>query len=124
MEALLRENLPMTIEGDGVEFRTREVGEMTVAWARLPQGTDLRPLLQGLDDDRCQCPHWGYMLKGKVRMHTGSGSQDYESGQAFYWAPGHAPEAIEDSEYIDFSPTEDFRAVLEHVQERAAAAAE
>ena len=24
----------------------------------------------------------------------------YEAGQVFYWGPGHAPEALEDAEYV------------------------
>ncbi|MFJ3517748.1 MULTISPECIES: hypothetical protein [unclassified Streptomyces] len=39
----------------------------------------------------------------------------YSAGEAFYWAPGHAPEAAEDAEFIDFSPTAEFDAVVKHV---------
>jgi hypothetical protein len=49
-------------------------------------------------------------------MHTASGSEDYEAGQAFYWGPGHAPEALEDAEYVDFSPTREFTPVIEHIK--------
>jgi len=55
------------------------------------------------------------MLKGQVRMHTPDGAQDFRTGEAFYWGPGHAPEALEDSEYVDFSPTDEFRHVIEHI---------
>lgn len=82
---------------------------------------DLRPVLKGLPDDLCQCAHWGYILKGKVRMYTRTGHDDYEAGQAFYWAPGHAPEMLEDSEYVDFSPTRDFDEVIEHIKRQAQA---
>jgi hypothetical protein len=27
--------------------------------------------------------------------------------EGFYWAPGHVPIALEDCEYMDFSPTEE-----------------
>ncbi|GAA2640857.1 hypothetical protein GCM10010307_41530 [Streptomyces vastus] len=64
----------------------------------------------------CQCPHWGYLLKGRLKMRTKSGDEIYEAGQAFYWAPGHAPEALEDCEYIDFSPTKEFNEVIDHVK--------
>ena len=47
------------------------------------------------------------MIKVKVRMHTADGHMDFAAGEAFYWGPGHAPEALEDSEYVDFSPTEE-----------------
>jgi hypothetical protein len=48
-------------------------------------------------------------------MKTNNGSSDYEAGRVFYWGPGHAPEALEDSEYVDFSPTEDFERVIAHL---------
>lgn len=46
------------------------------------------------------------MISGRLLMHTKDGDQTYEAGQAFSWAPGHAPEALEDCEYIDISPSE------------------
>jgi quercetin dioxygenase-like cupin family protein len=53
---------------------------------------------QGLPDHLCPCPHWGYMLKGRLRMKTATGAQIFKAGDAFYWGPGHAPEALEDTE--------------------------
>jgi hypothetical protein len=120
MEAFTRDTMTVAMEGDGLEIRLEEAGEMTVGLFRLPAGTDMRPLVQGLEGDLCQCPHWGYMLKGTVRMHTPTGPQEYEAGQAFYWAPGHAPEALEDVEYVDFSPTQELNAVLNHVKQQGA----
>jgi len=120
MQAFTRENMSVAMEGDGLEIRLEEAGEMTVGLFRLPSGTDLRPLLHGLESDLCQCPHWGYVLKGTVRMHTPDGPKDYEQGQAFYWAPGHAPEALVDVEYVDFSPTQALKTVLDHVKQQAA----
>ena len=35
------------------------------------------------------------------------------------WGPGHAPVALEDCEYVDFSPTEAFNHVLDHVRNGA-----
>jgi hypothetical protein len=61
-------------------------------------------------------PHWGYMLEGTLLMRTPSGDHTYEAGQAFYWAPGHAPEALEDCAYVDFSPTAQLQEVLRHIQ--------
>jgi hypothetical protein len=92
-----------------------------VGFVRLPAGADLRPATRGLPDDLCPCPHWGYLLTGRVRMHTADGHQDFAAGEAFYWAPGHAPEALEDSEYVDFSPTHEFQRVLDHLTRAPAA---
>ena len=122
MPALQRTEIPLAIDGNGVEFRMQQLGEMALAWVRLPKGADLRPLHRGLPGDHCQCPHWGIVLAGKVALHTDTGTETYAAGQAFYWPPGHAPEALEDCEYVDVSPAAELAAVLAHVTERAAAA--
>ncbi len=117
MKAISRAEASLAIAGDGVELRMHELGGgMTTAFVRLPKGADLRAALSGLPNDLCQCPHWGYLLKGRVKMHTRDGEEVYEAGQAVYWAPGHAPEALEDSEYVDFSPTDEFNHVIEHIK--------
>jgi hypothetical protein len=117
MTATTQNETPVAFEGGGTELRMQEIGgDMTVAFVRFPQGTDMAPVLKGQPDDLCQCPHWGYLLKGRLKMRTKSGDEVYEAGQAFYWAPGHAPEALEDCEYIDFSPTKEFNEVIDHVK--------
>ena len=106
MKAIAREEAQIQLEGGGVELRTHEIGgDMTVAFIRVPAGWDLGPMLVGLPDDLCQCPHWGYVLSGRMKLRTKDGDEVYEAGQAFYWSPGHAPMALEDSEYVEFSPT-------------------
>jgi hypothetical protein len=117
MRATSRDQAAVAIEGDGLEVRTKELGGgMTTAFMQVPKGADMRPALVGLAGDLCQCPHWGYLLKGRLRMHTANGPQDYVAGEAFYWAPGHAPEALEDTEYVDFSPTDEFNHVIDHIR--------
>jgi len=123
MIAVNREDATVAIEGEGAEMRTKDLGQYTVAFAKFAKGVDLGPALRGLPDDLCPCPHWGYMIKGRVLMRTPDGDQVYEAGQAFYWGPGHAPVALEDSEYVNFSPTEAFTHVLDHVRSGAAASA-
>ncbi len=116
MNAVGRAEAPIAIEGDGVEFRKQVVGGgMSVAFVCLPKGADLRPGLQGLPDDLCPCPHWGYVLSGRIRMHTREGAVDYHEGQAFYWAAGHAPEALDHVQYVDFSPTDELDRVVDHI---------
>ena len=115
MRIISRRDIPIAIEGNGVEVRMREEGDLMVSFVRLQAGTNLAPAFRGLPDDLCPCPHWGYMLNGRVRMNTKEGPHDFEAGQAFYWAPGHTPEALEDAEYVDFSPTKQFRQVIDHI---------
>ncbi|WAZ21883.1 hypothetical protein STRCI_003087 [Streptomyces cinnabarinus] len=120
MTAAARNDVPVVMEGNGVELRTRPLGGgLSVGYISLPQGTDMGPAMKGLPDDSCQCPHWGYLLKGRLRMLTADGEEIYEAGQAYYWAPGHIPLALEDCEFVEFSPTEDFDKVIAHVKAQA-----
>ena len=110
-----RDELPILFGADPAVIRGADWEGLRSMIVCLPAGTDLAPVLKGLPNDLCPCPHWGYMLKGRVRMHTTAGHQDFVAGEAFYWAPGHAPEALEDSEYVDFSPTAEFAKVVDHI---------
>lgn len=116
MQAITVGDLPVKIKNDNVEVRLAEVGDMTVSYIRLAKGTDLGPALVGLPGDLCQCPHWGYMLEGRLMMRAVDGETTYEAGQAFYWAAGHAPVALDDCLYVDFSPTKEFEPVIRHIQ--------
>lgn len=116
MLAINRAELPVAVEGEGVEVRATEVGELTVGWFSFAKGVDMGPALVGLPGDRCPCPHWGYLLKDRLLMRTPDGDREYRAGEAFYWAPGHAPEALEDTEYVDFSPTQELAKVVAHIQ--------
>jgi len=115
MAVLNRQDVPVAIEDDNVELRMTEVGDLTASFIRLKQGADLGPALVGLPDDLCPCPHWGYMIDGRLKMVTKDGDEVYESGQAFYWPPGHAPVALTDCAYVDFSPTTEFADVVRHI---------
>lgn len=112
------DTLPLLVSGDGVTIRATEAGELTVALVRLAKGHDARPLFKGLPDDLCQCPHWGYIIKGSLRIWTVGGSAVYSEGQAFYWPPGHAPEALEDSDFLEISPTRELAALHAHLAGR------
>jgi hypothetical protein len=71
---------------------------------------DARPLLKGLPDDRCQCPHWGYVIKGKMTMQYPDREESYEAGESFYCPGGHAPIKHEPgTQIVQFSPTRQLR---------------
>ena len=89
MTAIAREDAQILLEGGGVEIRTQEIGgDITLSFIRVPAGWDLAPMLVGLPDNLCQCPHWGYVLSGRLKLATNSRDEFFEAGQAFYWSPG------------------------------------
>lgn len=52
-------------------------------------------------------------------MRTASGEEEYEAGQAYCWGPGRVPVGLEGSEFVEFSPSEEFQQVIEHVAAQA-----
>lgn len=86
--------LPIVVDETEVEIRACEAGELTVSLVKLAEGHDARGVFKGLPNDLCQCPHWGYVIKGRLRVWTSDGASDVEAGQAFYWPPGHAPQRL------------------------------
>ncbi|MEH6373219.1 hypothetical protein V7793_02480 [Streptomyces sp. KLMMK] len=117
MTSTTRDEAPVVLQAEGVEVRTQEIGGgMSVLYLSAVKGTDLGPALEGLPDGLCQCPHWGFLAKGRIRLRTKDGEETYEAGQTYYWSAGHAPEALEDSELAEFSPTGELDAVLAHVK--------
>jgi quercetin dioxygenase-like cupin family protein len=75
------------------------------------------PFFKGLPDDRCQCPHWGYVIKGNVTFTFTDGHQEtYEGGDAYYAPPGHTPQLYAGSEVVEFHPTEELAKTMEVVE--------
>ena len=100
------------VEDHGVvEDRHGEVDGYTINIVTFRQDIDATPMLKGLPDDRCQCPHWGYVTRGTLTFRFADHDEVFEAGDAFYLPPGHIGVANEpDSEYVQFSPTEELKA--------------
>ena len=100
------------IEDHGpVDDRHEDVHGYTIQFVTFKQEIDATPLLKGLPDDKCQCPHWGYVLKGRVAYRYADHEEVFEAGDAFYLPPGHIPTAEAGSEILQFSPAEELHAV-------------
>lgn len=97
-----------------------EWGEMEVSFRSFAAGFDARPLVKGLPDDRCPCPHWGYMISGRMDLGITGESVIVGPGDAFYMAPGHVPVFLEDTEFFEVSPRDAMRVVQEVVQRNLA----
>jgi len=86
--------------------RSSELGGYTVNFVTITQSHDLGPMLASLPGGNCSCPHWGYVLNGRIIVRYRDREETIEAGEAFYMSPGHAPEAEEGTELIQFSPTD------------------
>ena len=84
--------------GEGYEF----------AFLDIRERGELAPLLKGLPDDHCDCPHWGYVIGGSVTFtHVDGRTETFDAGDAFYVAPGHVPVIDASSEVLFISPEVD-----------------
>ena len=107
--------------GPGYEGRFDELGDYTVAFEQFTGGGDMAPLFRGLPDDRCQTPHWGVVLTGRLTFTYADGEDVIEAGEAYYVPPGHTPAADPGTETIEFSPTQELQKTMAVVIKNAEA---
>ena len=99
-------------------------GTFGVEYFSMAAGTDLAPLLEGLDGDVCHSAHWGYLLSGDVLISYSDGSTERcTGGDVFHWPAGHSVRVDADAEIILFSPQVEHGAVMDHIAEKIAAMA-
>ena len=117
------QDVPVAMEALGVVIRQAEWGDMNVGLESFPAGTDTEPVFKGLPDDRCQCAHWGYVVKGKISFKTAGGEETFETGDAYYVAPGHTPVLYAGTELVEFTPTKEHDQAMAVVSKNMEAAA-
>jgi hypothetical protein len=103
-----------------LETRSQELGDYTVEFTTFREDADATPFFRGLPDDRCQSPHWGYVLKGALTFRFADREETYEAGDAYYGPPGHIPIVTAGTEVVEFSPTAEYRRTLEVVAQNFA----
>lgn len=100
---------------------SEELGGYKVSYVTVNQDTDLTPLLQGLPDDKCPCPHWGYVIAGRIWWRLGDEEESHGPGDAFFVPGGHTAGADAGSTFVIFSPTAEITRVESHMMQRAQA---
>jgi len=108
-----REDIPIAFESGPMYSRDAEWGDMNIAFEAFPAITDTVPLFKGLPDDSCQCPHWGYLFKGKMRIKYADHHEEViNAEEAYYLAPGHNVLVEEDCEMVEFSPKGEYQKTM------------
>jgi hypothetical protein len=112
----------MQVEGYEGHFENFD-GGYTVGFETYTADADMADLFKGLPDDRCQCEHWGYVIKGKVSFKTADGEETFETGDAYYVGPGHTPVLYAGTEIVEFSPTKELQQTMEVIEKNMESAA-
>ena len=107
MARVSRDSAPEVVDYGPAEDRTGHFDGYTVNFTSIREDVDLAPVLKGLPGDSCQCPHWGYMIAGRLTVRYGDDEEAIEPGDAFDTLPGHVPAAQAGSEFVMFSPQEE-----------------
>jgi hypothetical protein len=97
-------------------------GGYTVGFESYGADADMAPVFKGLPDDRCQCEHWGYVLKGKLGFRYADREETFNAGDAYYAPPGHTPILYAGAEVVEFSPTDELGHTMEVVVKNMEAA--
>lgn len=102
----------------GLIDRSSDVEGHTVNFVSLREAQDITPVLASLPGGACTCPHWGYVIAGRITVAYDDGRQEtIEAGDAFYLPAGHTSWAADaGTEFVQFSPAD-------HLAEVAAAIA-
>jgi hypothetical protein len=59
---------------------------------------------EGLPDDKCHCPHWGYVVKGEIGFVVNGVEEAYKAGDAFYVGDAHTQTAIAGASWSSSAP--------------------
>lgn len=118
-----KKDIPIKIDSPGAVARQKtefgdagDYGTIGGEHFALSAGADITPFLQGLEGDLCQSPHWGYLIEGGVTVTYGDGREEsVETGDLFYWPPGHTVKAEKDTEFVLFSPQHEHTQVMDHI---------
>jgi hypothetical protein len=121
-----KDSLPVKIDVPGAKARqlpdfgdATGYGTMAGEYFSLGAGTDIAPLLEGLDRDSCHAPHWGYLISGQVVVtYADGGDESCAGGDIFYWPPGHSVRVVDDAEVILFSPQAEHVHVMDHMLQK------
>lgn len=121
-----KESVDVQLQIPGAVIRQRrDFGEVsrfdTISgeYFTLATGVDTTPLFEGLEGDLCQCPHWGYVLSGRITTTDATGAQEtVMANDLFYWPPGHNVRVESDAEIVMFSPQDEHSHVIRHMIEK------
>lgn len=108
-------DLPKTVDVDEITIHEMDWGDTHVSFIVCHKELDLAPLLRGLPDDLCQCPHWGIVLKGRKLVKYRDHEEVLNGGDAYYMVPGHTTITDAGTEWVEFSPKNELEKTNEAV---------
>ena len=103
-------------------FKSVQWGDMEVGYTVAPI-VDCAPGYQGLPGGLCQCPHYGYVFRGRLRAtYPGTDWPDEtaETGDVYFFPAGHTLEYLEESEVLELNPAAALQGLMDHFEKMLA----
>ena len=108
-----RSELPVLVESPGMTSRFAHLGELDVAVETLAGGRDATEAFRrAFPDGRCQVPHWGYLIKGRMRVRYADHEDVISAGEVWYMPPGHITSTEQDVENVVFTPAGEYEKLM------------
>ena len=107
-----KDEAPIAISEPMIEGRYIELDDYTVSFETFPIASTPALLFVGLRDDRCQCPHWGYVVRGSFSASYADSEETFHAGDAYYLRPGHLAKLGAGTEVVEFSPTKQLQETM------------
>jgi hypothetical protein len=121
MPKLSRETAPNVQDMGVMEGRYGALEGYAVGFEHFREDARTDGLFDGLPDDRCQCPHWGYVFSGSITFRWADHEEVYEAGDAYYAPPGHLTTIAAGTEAVEFAPAEEHARSMETLGRNLAA---
>ena len=116
------EDLPVGGDGRwpicGRGFRSEQWGDMEVGYTTTGVG-DHAPVYQGLPGGVCQCPHYGYVFKGRIRSRypdTDWPDEVASAGEVYFFPAGHVLSYEEETEALELNPAAALQTLMDHIE--------
>jgi len=115
-------DMPKTVDVDVLTVRETDWEDIHVSLITCHKTLDIAPLLVGLPDNLCQCPHWGMVLRGRKVVKYKDHEEVLLPGDAYYMTPGHTTVTDAGTEWLEFSPSAELKKTDEAVSRNLAKA--
>jgi len=103
----------------GQGFRSEKWGDMEVGYTSTKGPTDASATYAGLPGGVCQCPHYGYVFKGRIRcIYPGTDWPDEvaEAGDVYFFRAGHHLKYDEATDAFELNPADALQVLMDNVE--------
>jgi len=108
-----KDEAPVLVDAPVIQGRYVGLDDYTVSLETFPQDADATPVFEDPPDGRCQCPHWGIVVSGRLTLRFADHDETYEAGDAYYAPPGHVPVVAAGTETVEFSPIDPLQETMD-----------